>query len=264
MRLLATALFTLLAFSGYSQNLVLKPKEKRVVSNILFLFTGESNSGGQALNSSASAPELAARPEVQILNNTNFDYQDLEIGVNNNIGHEGITNGTTHGWELQLANWMDSAGMTCRLVKAGQGSTRIGHWHPDSTYLGTSPWNRLVQRMDSALEGTNSGIVIFYSQGINDITNGTDEAVWEQRTKDHLNRIRRRYGASIPIIMTKFFTVYTALNDNIDNVCAEIPNCYSVTTTEFTRLDGVHWDYTGMKGLCNKLMQVITDNFIIQ
>lgn len=45
----------------------------------LFIFNGESNSGGQALNSAASPSELGIKSNVQILNNTTSHQYFLRI-----------------------------------------------------------------------------------------------------------------------------------------------------------------------------------------
>ena len=63
---------------------------------ILVVINGESNSGGYALNSEASPRELGRRRSVKILNNTTLaTFDDLDIGVNNLVGHTGLANGVT-------------------------------------------------------------------------------------------------------------------------------------------------------------------------
>ncbi|MBL8182439.1 MAG: InlB B-repeat-containing protein, partial [Blastocatellia bacterium] len=89
----------------------------------LVIITGESNSGGYAVNADATPTELSARPGVQILNNNTLLFEDLDIGTNNLIGHAGLSENATHGFELGLANsvaaseWPNSP---VYLVKAGQ------------------------------------------------------------------------------------------------------------------------------------------------
>lgn len=56
-------------------------------ATLVFVFTGESNSGGVAPNSEATAEELASTSSVQILNNTTLKFEDLDIGTNNLLDH---------------------------------------------------------------------------------------------------------------------------------------------------------------------------------
>ena len=94
--------------------------------------TGESNSGGYALNTSASALEVSSRPEVQIWNVNTDVFENLDIGTNNNLDHNGLTS-ATHGWELQLANdvaegvW-SSIQDPLYYVQTGQGGSTITQW----------------------------------------------------------------------------------------------------------------------------------------
>lgn len=98
----------------------------------LIIIVGESNSGGYALNSELSSSELLARPAVQILNNNTLVFEDLQIGVNNLIGHSGLSNGPTHGMESGLANSIESGlnwGVDqIHLVKTGQGGSQVSQW----------------------------------------------------------------------------------------------------------------------------------------
>src|SRR5689334_9823752 len=60
---------------------------------LVFVFAGESNSGGIALNSDATETELAPRSSVQIMNlySGTFAFETLDIGFNNLVDHAGLT-----------------------------------------------------------------------------------------------------------------------------------------------------------------------------
>jgi hypothetical protein len=74
---------------------------------LVIVFAGESNSGGLALNKSATPSELAPQPSVQGMNLTNgrFSFEDLQIGVNNLQKH-----GALNGKEKPGVAVIDSTG----------------------------------------------------------------------------------------------------------------------------------------------------------
>jgi hypothetical protein len=75
---------------------------------LVFVITGESNSGGLGSNSQATPAEQKAGPCVQITNLTNgrFTFEPLHLGGNNLRAHFGLQKyyGTRHGFENELAN----------------------------------------------------------------------------------------------------------------------------------------------------------------
>lgn len=236
------------------------------INNPLFIFTGESNSGGEVPNSFASPAELAPRSSVIIMNNSNerHRFEPLDIGTNAMFGHSGLDN-TTHGWELGLANDVDSGIFSVHvvhLIKTGQGGSRIAHWLTDSTiYNDQYPWRYMRDRINAALaQDATYTPIIFYSQGINDVTAGTDSLVWKQATKNHLHKIRAQWP-NVPIVMTKFFGPWTKYNIMIDQICAEEANTWSVETSDLPLLDDKHWDYNGMKTLATRMIKRIKQHY---
>jgi hypothetical protein len=73
---------------------------------ILIIFNGESNSGGYAANTPATTAELAPTEAIKILNNVTMKFEALQVGANNLLGHDRLTDysATHHGLELGLAN----------------------------------------------------------------------------------------------------------------------------------------------------------------
>src|ERR1044072_1981924 len=103
---------------------------------LLFIFNGESNSGGLGANSGATSHELSVRSSIQILNNYTLLFEDLHIGVNNILQHAGFNdsgpNNQNHGWELGLANKVEANAFPqtqAHLVKTGQGGSLINEWN---------------------------------------------------------------------------------------------------------------------------------------
>ena len=215
----------------------------------VFIFNGESNSGGQA--NSGTTHEEGPRPEVQIFDNAGLAaYATLDIGVNNMVDHAGIpAEWGTHGWELGLANsvengeWWDDV---VYLIKTGQGGSSMWQWDEAGTY-----WTKFLARTRSGLsllrsQGKIPVIYVWYSQGINDANNGTVEATWVTQTKAYHARLRAELGF-VPIFMTKLIDVGAAYNDSIDAMAVDDNMLYPIEVTGATTGDAHHWDYAGMK-----------------
>lgn len=247
----------------------------------LIIYTGESNSGGYALNSSATSGEISDRPSIQILNNNTLaGFEDLNISSGNNLyGHNGAETwqGVRHGWELEMANRIESGTFIpspCYLVKTGQGASKIADWLDPTglySYNGSAntvnPWQAFKERVDKAIEllttltGIAPRLYIFYSQGINDAIAGTDINTWKTNTLAHIDQIRSRYGANIPIVITKFSSTYATYNAAIDEIITQRGNLFSVNTLDCSlQVDGNHWDYAGMKSVSDRMMDCFLAN----
>lgn len=235
-----------------------QPKKK------LFIINGESNSGGYALNSEALSSELLPRPAVQILDNTALlTFQDLDIGTNNLIGHSGLSNGSTHGFELELANRAELRHFykePCYLVKTGQGGSMISQWA-----IGQSFWNIFVDRVEAAqdlLSAVDYDPYILFSLGINDAIAGTNVNTWKAATIVHLANMRTLVGANTPIVMTQFNgmgggSTYDSYSDAIQEICDELVGVYCVPATGAGLRDTNHWNYSGMKLMSGRMLDII-------
>lgn len=230
-----------------------------VTSNVvnLVVITGESNSGGYALNSQAPSNEVGIRNEAKILNNTSFQFESLNIGANNLIDHAGLSCCSTHGLELGLANKAKDSTITqLYIVKTGQGASRIGDWGTNGTY-----WNKFNQRVDSAIailkrQNKIPVLYVLYSQGINDALASYSPTVWRDSTLSHFAKIRSKYGF-VPIIMTKLMSNYSTYNAQIDVITASNPYNYSVEVSGLGLRDTNHWDYLGMKEIAYRMISVM-------
>jgi len=249
-------------------NLVLVPRVEgesplahnvRADESLLFVINGESNSGGYALNAQASPRELERRTSVRILNNTTLaSFDDLQIGVNNLVGHDRLANGTTHGFELELTNRADADERyraPCYLVKTGQGGSRIAEWNIKGTYYTT--FSKRVRAASKLLAGQPHRTIVLFSLGINDAIAGTDVDVWRTAVKEHFGNVRREVGADTPIIMTRFMRRYALFNTAIEEICREVPNTYSVGTVDAPLRDDNHWDYEGTKRVAGRMLDVV-------
>jgi hypothetical protein len=231
----------------------------------LFAFMLESNSGGAAPNAELSSAEKLERSSVKILNNTTMLLENLHIGVNNLIDHAGFTDNATHGWENGLANKVEDNTLPnpSYLVKCGQGGSAISAWASGSTY-----YNKLVLRINTTINeinklNKNPRLVIWFSQGINDILVSTNEATWKAAIITFLAEMRALYGAETLIIMTEFFNPDTAYNDSIQDIAANDPYTLSIPTDGIYELlvsPAHHWDSIGLKDMAAEMTNM-TLNF---
>lgn len=236
---------------------------------LLVIINGESNSGGYALNSEAPNEEKGERSNVQILNNNTLVFENLNIGVNNLLGHSGLSNGVTHGFELELANRADSnvSGIynDVHLIKTGQGGSQISQWNIGGSYM-----NSFYTRIDEAktlIDFSKYNIVILFSLGINDAISGTNTTTWKSGVTTHFQTIRNKVGANVPIIMTEFQgmgsggTQYSNYNIAIQELASTIEGVYSINVSEAGLRDVNHWNYSGMKTVAGRMLNKVEELF---
>jgi len=270
MKLTATILFFLFSQLCFGQNLVFGSIKKDTASkNILIIMFGESNSGGIALNSDAIPTELGVRGKLQLWNNTtNSGFYSLEVPVNSLVGHSGLEYGigTRHGWELQIANRVYEGSFsntdTVYVVKAGQGGSIISQWADGGGY-----WNTWKTRVNGAIanieaKGKPLHIYVMFSLGIN--SSGVDPSGWYTAMLELVNRTRTEIG---PV---KFYMTYIpavdmgriAYNEKIKLLGANYNYIVPITTNDVGIFDdGMHWNYTGMKVICNRMLSYIISDY---
>ena len=236
-------------------------KAKPGQAKVLVVINGESNSGGYALNSEATAAELAPRPAVLILNNETLkSFDPLDIGTNNLVGHTGLASSDTHGFELMLAERAERAPAKNRpvyLVKTGHGGSTIAQWAAEGAYYQT-----MLKRLTAAkelLKDEELRPVVLFSLGINDAIAGTELEIWKPAVIAHFENLRKELGAEMPIVMTRFMPNYAAYNAAIEEICQTVPNTYSVNTLDAPLRDANHWNYAGMKLVTDRMLDVLDE-----
>lgn len=235
----------------------------------LFIFNGESNSGGIAPNADATQNELAPQSQVQIWNNFTNHFESLHVGVNNLLGHWALEPWSTtgHGWELELSNIIRNQYPEKKvyLLKTGQGGTTISQWDTTGNFYHT-----MCNRIDSAMTELRRlhrpiQVFVFYSQGINDVLySHIADTTWQRMTQEHLNRIKAHTGQDTRIVMCKHMQYYDAYNQSMVNICnadSTGRTTYIEMTGATTISDGLHYDYQGMKLLTDRLFANI-QNYI--
>ena len=241
------------------------------ISNLSFVITGESNSGGIGLNSSATAGEIAPRSAVQILELTsgNFLFENLDIGTNNLRDHAGLGGyyDCCHGLELGLANSTEANAFPDNsqvyLIKTGQGGSQVSEWSYAGGYF-----TKFLQRTAAAKTQipTNRKWVVWMSIGINDGISGTNINTFKTNLTTYIDNIKADLPGAI-IIMTQFQSMpalsgYPTINTALADVAALEPNVYVVDTTTATGTDGAnHWTYAGLKTV-SSLMVTTTKNVL--
>lgn len=241
------------------------------IANLSFVFTGESNSGGIGLNSSATVGEIASRSAVQIMNLTsgNFLFENLDIGTNNLRDHAGLGGyyDNSHGLELQLANSTEANAFPDNpqvyLIKTGQGGSQVSQWNYAGGYF-----TKFLQRTAAAKTQipSNRKWVVWMSIGINDGIAGTNITTFKTNLTTYIDNIKADLPGAI-IIMTQFQSMpassgYPAINTALADVAALEQNVYVVDTTTATGTDGAnHWTYAGLKTVAS-LMATTTKSVL--
>ncbi len=237
------------------------------ISNLAFVITGESNSGGIGLNSAATAPEVASRSAVQILELTsgNFLFENLDIGTNNLRDHSGLEGyyTTSHGLELGLANNTEAHSFPDNeqvyLIKTGHGGSQVSQWNYAGAYF-----TKFLQRTTAAKTQipADRKWVVWMSIGINDGISGTNIVTFKNSLKTYIDNIKADLPGAI-IIMTQFQSMpassgYPIINSALADVAEDEANVYVVDTTTATGTDGAnHWTYAGLKTVAS-LMTTVT------
>jgi hypothetical protein len=235
---------------------------------VVFFLIGESNIGGQALNSQLTAAELAASSAIKILNNTTLtSFDNLDIGTNNVVGHSGITVGTTHGFENEIMNYVKADtltyGASAYMVKAGQGGATMLQFEVGNgagyyaTYLARVT---AAKSLLAAAGITRYKPIIIFSIGLNDIGAGTTPTDFLEKTKQFVANARAPIGmGNVPCITHDFlgfpnWTTYNAVHSQLLDI---IPNLSIVTSNGISLKDVSHPDAAGYKMIASKMMNLV-------
>lgn len=230
---------------------------------LVFIFTGESNSGGLGSNAAAEPAERAPRPCVRIMNLTDgrFGFEDLKLGVNNLRDHFRLDGdyATSHGFENQLANAVEAGAFPgherVHLVKTGQGGSIIAEWDPKHA---SGYWRKFIERIAAAKRQlpANTQWVVWFSLGINDAIAHTPIVRWKQDTLAHLRRIKEELPGAV-IVMTQFQSMkkYGAFDAAIAEIAANEPGVLTVDSSGAVLGDENHWNYAGLKTVTQRLVE---------
>ncbi len=231
---------------------------------LVFVITGESNSGGVGRNKSATEKERMPRACVQIMNLTDgkFGFEDMQLGVNNLRDHFGFKESQYaiyHGFENELANAVEAGAFPGRkqvyLIKTGHGGSRIAQWAKDAP---SGYWKKFVQRIDAGKKQLpdNPQWVVWFSLGINDALAKTPVDQWKKQTVAHLKKIKTELPGCI-IVMTQFESMgFPKYNAAIAEIAKEEPNVFSVNSKGADLVDIYHWSYAGLKTVTQRMIAV--------
>lgn len=246
--------------------------KKFYTGNHLIVFVGESNSGGYALNSDATSDELSETTLTKIWDNqSNTGFLNLKIGTpgsNNLIGHNGISPGVTHGWELQISNLVKQGFFKGNvfLCKTGQGGSAVTHWVDGTLYNGVDCWQTFLTRTTGAKNYMNANedpykISVFMSIGINDSgwNPPTDPNAWYTKMLTFCANIRNQlpnakiYATHIPRLNSNEI----GIDNKITQLASDLPYFTAIKTDDATYRDVNHWDYSGVKLIANRMCNLI-------
>lgn len=233
-------------------------------SLVLHVAFGESNSGGYALNSDAVAWEVASRSDLQMWNVTGEAFENLDIGTNNNMDHNGL-NSTTHGWELGLANRIRQGYLSDYphyYLQTGQGASIIAEW---AVGHGSGYWTKFLSRTAGAKAAVDySDCFVWLSLGINDAIAGSpiSNATYKSGIEDLITRIK----AELPGCKFLLFTLPT-VNGTYDGYSTQLRDIATADAAatvieweaprEVEMRDANHAGYLGMKRLAARAVKEI-------
>lgn len=227
---------------------------------ILILFGFESNSGGQVPNSDATEKELSPTTSVRILNPITLSFENLHIGVNENLDHANLLPHTTHGWHLQLKNRMEAGSFVSPklyICEFGQGGSVVASWSIGSNYA-----NKMVARYNAAYSGIVSEtgqeptVFMFNSFGINDALAGTVPSTFKAAYLELLDRINSIHSVSaymVDVIFDIFPTYITVINEMPN----DRSNIYLQNMQGKQQQDAYHLGYQGMKDMTDEKCDVV-------
>jgi len=225
-----------------------------LTKKLLIVLFGESNSGGIAQNSSATLSELSPR-NTKILNNTTLQFEALDIGSNNLIGHIGLESyvSTAHGMENEIANKFDTGYFNeyeIFIVKAGAGGSKVSQWQTGGVYYNTFK-SRVNTAINLLFPTEPINIKFMLTLGINDKLAGTSTADYKNGLKTLINNIKADYAFRIWIKLMTFEFVTSAASNcyttQINEVAKETMMNTFTTQSCPVLSDGNHLDYFGMK-----------------
>lgn len=230
---------------------------------ILIVLFGESNSGGIAPNASAQSLELAPR-KAKILNNNTLEFEPLDIGTNNLIGHLGLESYwyNSHGMELQIANLYDNNYFNnlyeIFIVKAGAGGSKVSEWQTGGNYYNTFK-TRVQTAIDLIFQNDPINVRFMLSLGINDKLAGTSTSVYKTGLKTLINNIKTDLNfpkIKMKLMLFDFVTSSAVLAYNTQILEVAKETYINVFDTQGCSVlgDGNHLDYFGMKLATNKFI----------
>jgi hypothetical protein len=212
---------------------------------------GESNAGGTAPVSNLPAALSAPTSRVKILVTSSGLFQDMDLGTNNNLGHQDLDS-STHGWEAGFLPYLDTPPAKTEpiyYVQAGQGSSFISQWNNGGAY-----WLAAQSRINQAKAafvtlGISPVWEIWISLGYNDMALGTPAASIKAGIQTLLNEVRTMIGAgSIRVLFAEFNSVvagpYGAQLAVIYELETDDVNLTLVSAPTATP-DSVHWTSDG-------------------
>lgn len=218
---------------------------------------GESNSGGMGANASLPAPLLAATSRVKILNVTTSVFENMDIGTNNNLDHDGL-DPTTHGWEAGFLNYLDNNIQTEPIyyVQTGQGGAQLANFANGGTW-----WTKIQTRINTAKAkfvelGISPTWEIWITIGINDFLDGAPitPAVYKANMMTLISEVRTMIGqGNVRVSAAEFMQpvkdAYPTYITQFDALATDVANLRIVDTTGLTLQNDYHWDSAGYVAL---------------
>lgn len=230
--------------------------------NLMIVACCESNSGGYGDNKHSKRWERGPR-DLNFYNVKKEIFEPLQIGVNNNLDHYGLTS-SSHGWELQLANQIDQ-GLFDRYrgvyyIQTGQGGSTVAQWTVGNA---TNYWSKFIDRTNTAQNIVeNEHKVIWLTLGINDAVAGTNPDTFKTELVGLISRMKTQLSPE-KIYVTRLPPVndaYKSYSTKIDEIAAADPDVVAISFSNLDMRDKNHPSYNGMKQSTDLIINAMRDD----
>lgn len=241
---------------------------------LLIVKWGESNSAGRALNTSATAAERLSQPRLKYLNNTSLLFENLLIGTNNIIDHQGATDGGgitenpiwsagRHGWEVPLSTAIRDNAFGQRqvyMVHTGQGGSQSSGWTEGGVFM-VKATNRI--NAARAILNNDYDVVVWGTIGINNAINQglSQRSVYVSEMLTTLTVLRSKFvGKKVPILLTGLTAGWPEYTEEVKRVCQQSANTRFIASLGASESsadggDSNHWGYSGVKTIGIRLIK---------
>lgn len=236
---------------------------------------GESNTAASELVANVTPTSwLTPDARIQLLippGDTTFPaqagtFQTLQIGVNNNTGHNGSSPAWC-GWELGFRDHLISIGQTDPIYycQTGQGGSLLSAWHTTTGYA-LDIFRTRVAAMIALFNtmGIQVDWTIMLSLGINDLLDGViTPAALQAGMMTLINDARAEIGVGtaarvmMPRLMAAWQTATPAHCAALEAIAGLMTNVHNVATADLTGMrDPNHWNYDSCHTLGGRMLAI--------
>ena len=234
----------------------------------LFRLRGQSNARGQGLNTNLNASDLDAFSNVFIWNNSNTDFEALDIGTNN----EGAVL-TEHGLEAGLARRLEAnySNQNFYILKTAIGGREINNMLPSASSDVSSVYVKDSLQSIAAInnlisEGKIPVLIDVFIQGESDADNDNEAYLYADKFKTYYHN-SNRYDINTPIVIAEiggFNSSREIINDAHAYASSVYENTFLIKSANYPRLSAgdSHFNYLGLDSIAIELYDLIKSGLV--